>query len=125
MLLQVARAADFGSNDRVLNARTHLGAVLHAGDTALGYDLYSANLNDDEVEGAMSRGLALPDVVLVRYFWRGLMHRVSLSFCVPSACLLCLCMSMDGIGGGMTPFGLSACAVKPLNKFERLASDPH
>ena len=61
----MARAADFGSNDRVLNARSHLGALLHPGDTALGYDLFSANLNDPEVERATARALILPDVVLV------------------------------------------------------------
>ena len=63
---QVARAADFGRNDRTLLARTHLGHLLHAGDTALGYDLAAANTADADLEAAMARGLVLPDVVLVR-----------------------------------------------------------
>ena len=58
--------ADFGSNDRTLLARTHLGAVLHAGDTALGYDLASSNITDPELEQALHKGLTLPDVILVR-----------------------------------------------------------
>ena len=63
---QVARASDFGRNDRTLFARTHLGHLLHAGDTALGYDLAAANVADAGLEAAMERGLVLPDVVLVR-----------------------------------------------------------
>jgi len=61
----VARASDFGRNDRTLFARTHLGHLLHAGDTALGYDLAAANVADAGLEAAMERGLVLPDVVLV------------------------------------------------------------
>ncbi|KAK9846267.1 hypothetical protein WJX81_000414 [Elliptochloris bilobata] len=64
--VQVARAADFGRNDRTLFARTHLGHLLHAGDTALGYDLAAANLADSDLEKALERGLVLPDVILVR-----------------------------------------------------------
>ena len=63
---QVARASDFGRNDRTLFARTHLGHLLHAGDTALGYDLASANVADSDLEKALERGLVLPDVILVR-----------------------------------------------------------
>ena len=63
---QVARASDFGRNDRTLFARTHLGHLLHAGDTALGYDLASANVADSALEKALERGLVLPDVILVR-----------------------------------------------------------
>ena len=63
----MARAADFGRNDRTLFARTHLGHLLHAGDTALGYDLASANVSDSALEKALERGLVLPDVILVRH----------------------------------------------------------
>lgn len=62
----MARASDFGRNDRTLFARTHLGHLLHAGDTALGYDLASANVADSDLEKALERGLVLPDVILVR-----------------------------------------------------------
>ena len=64
---QVARASDFGRNDRTLFARTHLGHLLHAGDTALGFDLAAANLADGDLEKAIERGLVLPDVILVRH----------------------------------------------------------
>ena len=67
LCMQVARMSDFGSNDRTLLARTHLGAVLHAGDTALGYDLASSNITDPELEQAVAKGLTLPDVVLVSF----------------------------------------------------------
>lgn len=87
--MQVARAADLGSNDRVLNARSHLGALLHSGDTALGYDLYSANLNDSELEKAVQRGLTLPDVILVSQLHRHPASNddvvVPLQYCRPSS----------------------------------------
>lgn len=63
---EVARAADFGSNDQTFFARTHLGHLLHAGDSAVGYDVANANLVDPELEKAVHKGLTLPDVVLVR-----------------------------------------------------------
>ena len=34
--LQVARQADLGTNDQTHYVRTHLGNLLHAGDTAVG-----------------------------------------------------------------------------------------
>ena len=34
--LQVARQADLGTNDETYFVRTHLGNLLHAGDTAVG-----------------------------------------------------------------------------------------
>jgi len=61
----VARTSDFGKNDRILSARTHLGHLLHVGDSVLGYDLLSAQLVSPEVEKALEKGLSLPDVILV------------------------------------------------------------
>lgn len=52
---EVARAADFGSNDRTCFARTHLGNLLHAGDTAVGFDVANANLVDPELEKAVHK----------------------------------------------------------------------
>ena len=46
--------------------KTHLGQVLHPGDTALGYDLSTANLVDPELERCANKGMTVPDVVLVR-----------------------------------------------------------
>ena len=36
--VMVARSRDLGNNDTQFFARTHLGHILRAGDTALGYD---------------------------------------------------------------------------------------
>ena len=63
--VQVARVSDFGVNDNIMSARTHLGHHLQAGDTALGYDLASLQIVDPELE-KYRRGLALPDVLLVK-----------------------------------------------------------
>ena len=63
--VQVARVSDFGVNDHIMSARTHLGHHLQAGDTALGYDLASLQIVDPELD-KYRRGLALPDVLLVK-----------------------------------------------------------
>lgn len=62
-----ARSSDFGSNDTTFTTRTHLGNILKPGDTALGYDLSTANMNDADLVGL--RGRQLPDVVLIRKSW--------------------------------------------------------
>ena len=62
---QVARSSDFGINDRILLAKTHLGHLLHPGDTVLGYDLLTAQLADPELDQYLEKGLLLPDTVLV------------------------------------------------------------
>ncbi len=51
----VAKATDFGVNDRTFYTRTHLGHVLHPGDMALGYDLSTANFVDDEMEKQLGK----------------------------------------------------------------------
>jgi len=45
----VARSSDMGKNDVTFEAKTHLGHMLQAGDTALGYDILKSNFNDDVV----------------------------------------------------------------------------
>ncbi|KAG5192653.1 NMD3 family-domain-containing protein [Tribonema minus] len=60
---EVARSADLGANDDTFTVTTHLGHLLQAGDTVMGYDLRGANFNDAALVGL--RG-DLPDVVLVR-----------------------------------------------------------
>lgn len=62
---QVARMSDFGKNDTVFTVRTHLGHRLSPGDLALGYDLYGANMNDDDMDKALLRQ-NLPEVILVK-----------------------------------------------------------
>ncbi|KAK2980781.1 hypothetical protein RJ640_009566 [Escallonia rubra] len=61
---QVARLSDFGKNDTLFSVRTHLGHILSPGDYALGYDVYSANNNDVEMD--KYKGLVLPDVILIK-----------------------------------------------------------
>lgn len=50
VLAQVARSCDFGKNDQMFMARTHLGNLLQPGDLALGFDLANANMVDPEIE---------------------------------------------------------------------------
>ena len=59
----MARDCDLGRNDDRVRAVSHLGHILRAGDTVLGYDISSANLPDGEA--SKLRG-SFPDVVLVR-----------------------------------------------------------
>lgn len=60
----VAKESDLGVNDTQYLGRTHLGAFLNAGDHCLGYDLTSANWNDNDVKAL--RGRELPEFFLVR-----------------------------------------------------------
>jgi len=59
----VARVSDMGKNDTTFECKTHLGHMLNAGDTVMGYDIARANFND---EIKISRKLGWPQVVLVR-----------------------------------------------------------
>jgi nonsense-mediated mRNA decay protein 3 len=64
--MEVVREADFGVNDTRFQTVSHLGMLLHPGDSALGYDLTSAVFNDADLEPLVQAGVALPDVVLVK-----------------------------------------------------------
>jgi nonsense-mediated mRNA decay protein 3 len=66
LISQVAKASDFGRNDRTFFVRTHLGHLLHPGDSALGYDMSTANVVDPDLEAALEKGLTVSDVILVR-----------------------------------------------------------
>lgn len=61
--VELARECDLGRNDDRVHAVTHLGRILRAGDTVLGYDIASANLPDGEASKLFG---SFPDVVLVR-----------------------------------------------------------
>lgn len=61
--VELARECDLGRNDDRVHAVTHLGRILRAGDTVLGYDIASANLPDGEASKLCG---SFPDVVLVR-----------------------------------------------------------
>lgn len=62
--VELARECDLGRNDDRVTVVSHLGHILRAGDTVLGFDVSSANLPEGEATGELSG--SLPDVVLVR-----------------------------------------------------------
>ncbi|GAM17566.1 hypothetical protein SAMD00019534_007410 [Acytostelium subglobosum LB1] len=63
--IQVARSSDFGSNDTTFYIRTHLGNLFNAGDMALGYDLSTAVLNDNDFTSIKTKQ-QVPEVILVK-----------------------------------------------------------
>ncbi|KAL3427268.1 60S ribosomal export protein NMD3 [Phlyctema vagabunda] len=68
----VARAADLGSNDKTYYTRTHLGNVLHPGDSVMGYMLTGTNFNSpqfDALEESNTYSTQIPDVMLVKKFY--------------------------------------------------------
>ncbi|KAJ5256614.1 NMD protein affecting ribosome stability and mRNA decay [Penicillium angulare] len=68
----VARASDLGSNDITYFTRTHLGGILHVGDSVLGYHLSGTMYNDDNyeaIEASSQYSSTIPDVILVKKFY--------------------------------------------------------
>lgn len=64
--IEVARSSDMGVNDDTFWVKSHLGGILHPGDTAMGYFLANSNLNNPEYEGMLKTIRNLPDAVLVK-----------------------------------------------------------
>jgi nonsense-mediated mRNA decay protein 3 len=64
--IEVARSSDMGTNDDTYWVKSHLGGILHPGDTAMGYFLANSNLNNPEYDGMLKSIQNLPDVVLVK-----------------------------------------------------------
>jgi nonsense-mediated mRNA decay protein 3 len=65
----VARASDLGVNDTSYYVRTHLGAILHPGDSVMGYMLTGTNFNNPQFEALEEHknySRTIPDVVLVK-----------------------------------------------------------
>lgn len=63
----LAKDSDMGHNDKTYNVRTHLGGVLHPGDTALGYHLVGTNFNNEQFEELESKYPDhIPEVILVK-----------------------------------------------------------
>jgi len=65
----IRRVSDLGSNDTEYTVRTHLGAILHAGDSVMGYHLTGTNFNNPEfeaIEQSKTYAGQIPDVLLVR-----------------------------------------------------------
>lgn len=58
------RNNDMMGSDAHFHCRTHLGHVLSAGDTVVGFDFSAANLNDPNLE--LMHKDSIPDVVLVK-----------------------------------------------------------
>ncbi|KAK0120752.1 ribosome-binding protein [Cadophora gregata f. sp. sojae] len=68
----VARASDLGSNDKTYYTRTHLGNVLHPGDSVMGYLLTGTNFNSPQFEAleeSHTYSSQIPDVMLVKKFY--------------------------------------------------------
>ena len=68
----VAKASDLGVNDQTYFTRTHLGGVLHPGDSVLGYHLTGTNFNNpqfEQLELSNSYSSTIPDVMLVKKFY--------------------------------------------------------
>ena len=65
----ITRQSDLGSNDTEYFTRTHLGGVLHPGDTVMGYHLTGTNFNNpnfEALEESNTQASRIPDVVLVK-----------------------------------------------------------
>ncbi|ODV84759.1 hypothetical protein CANARDRAFT_23753 [[Candida] arabinofermentans NRRL YB-2248] len=62
--ITVARAADMGVNDKEYYVRSHLGGILHPGDSAMGYYLANSNFNSELYDALDTNNL--PDVMLVK-----------------------------------------------------------
>eukprot|EP00118_Oscarella_pearsei_P013320 m.105562 g.105562 ORF g.105562 m.105562 type:complete len:501 (+) comp37230_c0_seq10:145-1647(+) len=60
----VSKTEDLGLPDSQVYCKTHLGHLLKAGDTVLGFDLANSNVNNDYLSRVPSRHV--PDVVLVK-----------------------------------------------------------
>jgi D-alanyl-D-alanine carboxypeptidase len=62
----VAKESDLGENDISYTVRTHLGHVLQAGDTVLGYDLQHMIFGLEQETKLSSLSYAVPDIILVK-----------------------------------------------------------
>ena len=68
----VARASDLGVNDTTYYTRTHLGGVVHPGDSVMGYHLTGTNFNNKHFEAIELNNVynsQIPDVMLVKKFY--------------------------------------------------------
>ena len=68
----VARASDLGVNDITYFTRTHLGNILHPGDSVMGYHLTGTNFNNpnfEALEESNQYSSSIPDVMLVKKFY--------------------------------------------------------
>jgi nonsense-mediated mRNA decay protein 3 len=69
LTLAEATIAPAKDMDKTYYVRTHLGSVLHPGDSVMGYHLTGTNFNNDQfeaLESSRNYASSIPDVVLVR-----------------------------------------------------------
>ena len=69
----VAKASDLGVNDRTYFVRTHLGGILHTGDSVLGYHLTGTNFNNpqfEQLEQNNTYSSTIPEVILVKKYYQ-------------------------------------------------------
>lgn len=65
----VARASDLGVNDTTYLVRTHLGSVLHVGDSVMGYHLSGTQYNNphfEAIQESKQYSGTIPDIILVK-----------------------------------------------------------
>ncbi|KAI5954450.1 NMD3 [Candida jiufengensis] len=65
--IEVSRASDLGSNDQSFYVRSHLGAILHPGDSCLGYYLSNTNFNSELWDTLDTDNT--PEVILVKKYY--------------------------------------------------------
>ncbi|XP_011865136.1 PREDICTED: 60S ribosomal export protein NMD3 isoform X2 [Vollenhovia emeryi] len=63
----VVKATDLGINNNPIHTRTHLGHVLKAGDSVLGYNVKDTNINDTNFDNLSED--SIPDIILVKKFY--------------------------------------------------------
>lgn len=69
----LVKASELGINENTIHTRTHLGHLLKVGDSALGYNVQDANVNNDDFDKINKE--KLPDVVLVKKHYGDSMDR--------------------------------------------------
>jgi nonsense-mediated mRNA decay protein 3 len=65
----IARASDLRVNDTTYLVRTHLGSILHPGDSVMGYHLTGTQFNSElyeAIEESKQYASTIPDVILVK-----------------------------------------------------------
>lgn len=67
---------------RTLFTHTHLGHLLHPGDTAVGYDVGNANLVDPELEKALHKVWSNKQCGGDKQRWRGCLRCSCVDWCV-------------------------------------------
>lgn len=61
-----------GSSEETYFTRTHLGGIIHVGDSVLGYHLTQTNFNDENleaIEASSQYASTIPDVILVKKYY--------------------------------------------------------